>query len=170
MFCFNLGEAAVDELFYSRFTFNLSFFFRFSTWKWLLSLGNHAIISSITIRDWVEIFWFVIALLLYRKSAILELSFLNPKNLSLPNQFSKAICQYILNLMSKKKLGCFNDWINAYFQSFIICLLPHGRYEHFSGQHFFQNFLGVSEHNSANLGKSSGKHYEVMKIFDHWQI
>ena len=124
MFCFNLGEAAVDELFYSRFTFNLSFFFRFSTWKWLLSLGNHAIISSITICDWVEIFWFVIALLLYRKSAILGLSFLNPKNLSLPNQFSKAICQYILNLMSKKKLGCFNDWINAYFQSFIR-LPPH---------------------------------------------
>ena len=26
--------------------------------------------------------------------------------------------------MSKKKLGSFNDWINAYFQSFI-CLLPH---------------------------------------------
>ena len=32
-----LGEAAVDEFFYSRFTFKLSFFFRFSTWKWLVS-------------------------------------------------------------------------------------------------------------------------------------
>ena len=31
MFCFNLGEAAVDEFFYSRFTFKLSFFFRFSS-------------------------------------------------------------------------------------------------------------------------------------------
>ena len=72
----------------------------------------------------VWIFWFVIALLLYRKSAILGLSFLDPKDLCLPNQFSKAFCQYILNLMSKKKLGSFNDWINAYFQSFI-CLLPH---------------------------------------------
>ena len=28
MFCFNLGEA-VDEFFYSRFTFKFSFFFRF---------------------------------------------------------------------------------------------------------------------------------------------
>ena len=27
MFCFNLGEAAVDKFFYSRFTFKLSFFF-----------------------------------------------------------------------------------------------------------------------------------------------
>ena len=98
MFYFNLGQAAVDELFYSRFTFNLSFFFRFSTWKWLLSLGNHATISSITISNWVEFFWFAIALLLYRKSAILGLSFLDPKNLSLPNKFSKAFCQYILNL------------------------------------------------------------------------
>ena len=32
-------------------------------------------ISSITISDWFEFFWFVIALLLYRKSAILGLSF-----------------------------------------------------------------------------------------------
>ena len=59
--------------------------------------------------DWFEIFWFLIALLLYPKSAILGLSFLDPKDLCLPNQFSKAFCQYILNLMSKKKLGSFND-------------------------------------------------------------
>ena len=78
----------------------------------------------------LKCFWFLIALLLYPKSTILGLSFLNPKDLCLPNQFSKAFCQYILNLMSKKKLGSFNDGINAYFQSFI-CLLPHDRYEHF---------------------------------------
>ena len=61
--------------------------------------------------------------MLYRKSAILGLSFLHPKDLCLPNQFSKAFCQYILNLMSKKKSGSFNDWINTYFQS-LICLPP----------------------------------------------
>ena len=72
----------------------------------------------------LKCFWFLIALLVYPKSTILGLSFLNPKDLCLPNQFSKAFCQYILNLMSKKKLGSFNDWINAYFQSFI-CLPPH---------------------------------------------
>ena len=90
----------------------------------IVSWGNHGTINSITISDWFEFFWFVPALLLYWKSAILGLSFLRPKDLCLPNQFSKVFCQYILNLMSKKKLGSFDDWINAYFQSFI-CLSPH---------------------------------------------
>ena len=40
---------------------------------------------------------------------------------------TKVLCQYILNRMSKKKLGSFNDLIKAFFQSFI-CLL---QYEHF---------------------------------------
>ena len=78
----------------------------------------------ITISDWFEFLWFVIALLLYWKSAILALSFINPEDLYLSNQFSKAFCQYILNLMSKKKLDSFNDWINAYFQCFT-CLPSH---------------------------------------------
>ena len=51
----------------------------------------------------LKCFWFLIALLLYPKSTILGLSFLDPKDLCLPNQFSKAFCQYIPNLMSKKK-------------------------------------------------------------------
>ena len=38
---------------------------------------------------------------------------------------TKGFCQYILNLMSKKKLVSFSlDWINGYFQSFIR-LPPH---------------------------------------------
>ena len=82
----------------------------------------------ITISDWFECFWFVIALLLYWKSAILGLSFIDPEDLYLSNQFSKAFCQYILNLMSKKKLGSFNDWINTCFPSFI-CLLLHDRFD-----------------------------------------
>ena len=68
--------------------------------------------------------------MLYRKSDILGLSFLDPKDLCLPNQLSKAFCEYILNLVSKKKLGSFNDIINTYFKSFI-CLPPVARYEHF---------------------------------------
>ena len=40
---------------------------------------------------------------------------------------TKAFCQYIFDLMSKKKLGGFNDLINAYFQS-LVCL---PQYEHF---------------------------------------
>ena len=90
----------------------------------------------------VWIFWFVIALLLYRKSAILGLSFLDPKDLCLPNQFSKAFCQYILNLMSKKKLGSFNDLIiNTCFQSFIC--LPRYRYEHFLASIFCKVSLAL---------------------------
>ena len=60
----------------------------------------------------------------YIERAILGLFFIDPKDLCLPNYFSKAFCHYILNLMSKKKLDSFSDWINAYFQSFI-CLSPY---------------------------------------------
>ena len=107
-------------------------------------------------------------LLTYWKSAILGLSVLDPKNLWLPNQFSKVSCQYILNLMSKRKSGSFSDWINAYFQSFI-CLPPHNM-NIFWPVHLFRNFLGVSKQDSANLGITYKKHYEAMKTFFHWQI
>ena len=108
----------------------------------LVSWGNHGTISSITISDSFEFFWFVQALLLYWKSAILGLSFLRPKDLCLPNQFSKAFCQYILNLMSKKKLGSFNDLIiNTCFQSFIY--LPRYRYEHFLASIFCKVSLAL---------------------------
>ena len=50
--------------------------------------------------------------------------YLDYLSLILPYQFSKAFYQYILNLMSEKKLGCFNDLVNPYFQSFI-CLPSH---------------------------------------------
>ena len=53
-------SAAVDGFFYSRFTFKLSFVFRLSTWKWLVSSGNHTTISSTTISDWFDLFWFII--------------------------------------------------------------------------------------------------------------
>ena len=38
----------------------------------------------------LKCFWFLIALLLYPKSTILGLSFLDPKDLCLPNQFSRG--------------------------------------------------------------------------------
>ena len=88
MFCFNLGEAAVDEFFYSRFTFNLSFCFSFSTWKWLVSNKGIILLSAaLPLAIGLICFWFVIALLLYRESVILGLSFLDPKDLCLPNSF-----------------------------------------------------------------------------------
>ena len=55
---------------------------------------------------------------------------------------TKAFCQYILNLMSKKKLGSFNDLIiNTYFQSFIC--LPRYRYEHFLASIFCKVSLAL---------------------------
>ena len=38
----------------------------------------------------LNFFWFLIALLLYPKSAVLGLSFLDPKDLCLQNQFSRG--------------------------------------------------------------------------------
>ena len=38
----------------------------------------------------LKCFWFLIALLLYPKSTILELSFLDPKDICLPNQFLRG--------------------------------------------------------------------------------
>ena len=81
----------------------------------------------------LKCFWFLIALFLYPKSTILGLSFLDPKDLCLPNQFLRGSWQkrsdstYLTWLMPKKKLDSFNDLINTYFQSFIC--LP--QYEHF---------------------------------------
>ena len=49
--------------------------------------------SHITISDWFEMFWFLIALLLYPKSTIFGLSFLDPKDICLPNQFSRGSWQ-----------------------------------------------------------------------------
>ena len=79
---------------------------------------------------------------------------------------AKPFCQYLLNLMSKKKLGSFIDLIiNTYFQSFVylsIYGLP--RYP------WHYCFLGITEQNSANLGVTKQKHYDAMETFIHWQI
>ena len=92
-------------------------------------------ISSITISDWFEFFWFVIALLLYRKSAILGLSFLDPKDLCLPNQFSRGSWQ-------KRSVSTYLTWcqrrnwvasmieLTLIFNPSYVCH-PVPRYEHF---------------------------------------
>ena len=96
MFSHTLGEAAVGEFFYSKlFTFKLSFFFRLFP-----TCGSS--VEAITPRSAtlplatdLRIFWFLMELLLklYPKSAILRLSFLDPKDLYLPNQFSRRSSQ-----------------------------------------------------------------------------
>ena len=93
MFCSILGEAAVDELSYSRFIFKFSFFLRLSTWNWLVSWSVKTIMplsTTLPLAIGLKCFWFLIALLLYQKSTILGLSFLDPKDLCLPNQLSRG--------------------------------------------------------------------------------
>ena len=85
----------------------------------------------------LKCFWYLIALLLHLKSAILVFKRI----------LTKESCQYILNLMLKKKLGSFNDLIiNTYFQSFI-CLpiygLPWYWYEHFLASIFCKLSLAL---------------------------
>ena len=83
--------------------------------------------SDITISNWFEFFWFLIALLLYPKSAYVLWIIIPQSQRSLPNKqvferiFTKVFCQYILNLMSKKKLGSFNDSINTFFNRSYVC-------------------------------------------------
>ena len=125
-------SAAVGGFFSSRFTFERPFFFRFLTW-------NHGTISNITITDWLEMFLV--------SNSIIFISKVNhtwsKRSLSTKPVFqkilTKALCQYILDLMSKKKLGTFNELINAYFQSFIC--LPW--YEHFLASIFCKVSLAL---------------------------
>ena len=49
-----------------------------------------AIMRLLPLAIGLKCFWFVIALLLYPKSTILALSFLDPKDLCLPNKFSRG--------------------------------------------------------------------------------
>ena len=80
--------------------------------------------SHIIISDWFEMFWFLIALLLYPKSAIFGLSFLDPKDRCLPNQFSRRSWQE--RSVSTYLTGCQRRNLTAYFQSFIC--LPRCKY------------------------------------------
>ena len=102
----------------------------------------------------LKCFWFLIALLLYPKSTILGLSFLNHKNLCLPKQVSRGSWQ-------KRSVSTYLTWcqrrnwvasmieLTFIFKPSYVCRPTIWT---FSGQHLFQNFLGVSEQNSANLG------------------
>ena len=110
----------------------------------LANIGRYVIKSAtLPLAIGLKFSWFLISLLLYPKPAILGLSFFNPKDLPTKPVFERIVtmtfCRYILNLMSKKELGSFNDWIKAYFQSFIF--LPW--YKHFLAS-IFCKFSRVS--------------------------
>ena len=79
--------------------------------------------QKITISDWFESFLVSNSIIVISKVSHTWIIF--PRSWrSLPTKpifermLTKAFCQHILSLMSKNKLDIFNDWINAYFQSF----------------------------------------------------
>ena len=82
-----MGEEAVDGIFYSRFTFKLSFFLGFQHGS---GSPVQAIMRLLPLVIGLKCFWFLMALLLQPKSTILGLSFLDPKDLCLPNQFLRG--------------------------------------------------------------------------------
>ena len=68
---------------------------------WFLSLysyilDNHATISNITIRDWLEMFLVSNSIVVI--STILGLSFLDPKDLSLPYQFWEDLDKSVVSV------------------------------------------------------------------------
>ena len=121
MFCYFMRSSS-SWVFWLRFTFKLLFVLGFEHGS---GTSVKAIMQLLPLAIGLRCFWFLIVLFLYLKSTILGSSFLDLKDLCLPNQFSRGSWrsfQYILNLMSKKELGSLNDLIiNTYFQSFI-CL------------------------------------------------
>ena len=96
-----------------------------------------AIVRQLPLAIGLKCFWFLIALLLYPKSTTLGLSFLDPKDLCLPNQFSRASWQkcsastYLTWCQRRNWVASLIEFNNAYFQSFIC--LPQWT---FSGQDF----------------------------------
>ena len=93
--------------------------------------------------------WFLIVLLLYPKSTIFGLSFLDIKDLCLPIRFSRgswqkrSVSTYLTSCQRRNwKLGSFNDLIiNTYFQSFIC--LPRYWYEQFPASIFCKVSLAL---------------------------
>ena len=108
-----LAEAAVNELFYSRFTFKISFFKGFwhgnsSSVKAILPLS-----ATLPVAIGLKCFLFLITLLLYQSQPCLDylssIQQIFAYQTSFRENLDKSFLTYILNLMSKKILGSFNE-------------------------------------------------------------
>ena len=120
MFWYILGEVAVDEFFYSRFIFKFQSFLDYfqhgscSLVKGIMALSAtlpSAIglkIFCITVISKVSHTWILSSIL---KIFAYQTSFWD-------EILTKAFCQYILNLMSKKKRGSFNYWTLCFIPSY----------------------------------------------------
>ena len=94
MFCYILGETAVDgDFFIQDLHLNFHSFLGFRHWNGSSVKAIMPLSATLTLAIGLECFWFLIALLRYPKSTILGLPFLDPKDLYLPNQFSRESWQ-----------------------------------------------------------------------------
>ena len=76
--------------------------------------------------DWFEMFLFSNRLLLYQKSTILRLSFLDPKDLCLPNQFSRGSRQKhsvstYLTWCQRRNWAASMIWLTLIFNPLHVC-------------------------------------------------
>ena len=85
-----MGETEVDEFFYSRFTFKLFIFLGFQHESGLSVKAIMPLSATLPLATGLKSFCFLKALLLYPKSIMPGLSFLDPKDLCLTNQFLRG--------------------------------------------------------------------------------
>ena len=81
------------SFFYLRFGVKISFLLGFQHRSGSSVSAITSLSATLPLAIDLKIFWFIIALLLYPATAILGLSFLDPKDLCPPNQFSKGSWQ-----------------------------------------------------------------------------
>ena len=149
MFSFNLEEAAVDEFFYSRFTIKFSFFFRFSTWKW--SSVEAIMVLSAALPLVIRLNFFG----LYKHYCYIEsqpyLDYLSSglKIFACQTSFQKRSVNTYLTWCQRRNWVASMIELTLIFNPSYVCRPTIWT---IYGQHLFQNFLDVSEQNSANLG------------------
>ena len=125
MFCYILVEEGVDEFFFIQdLHLNFHSFFGF----------QHGSIPSVQAIMWLlslaiglKCFWFLVALLLYPKSNIPELFFLDPRDLCLPNQFSRgswqklSVSTYLIWCQRRNWVASMIWWLTLIFDPSYVC-------------------------------------------------
>ena len=125
MFCYILVEEGVDEFFFIQdLHLNFHSFFGF----------QHGSIPSVQAIMWLlslaiglKCFWFLVALLLYPKSNIPELFFLDPRDLCLPNQFSRgswqklSVSTYLIWCQRINWVASMIWWLTLIFDPSYVC-------------------------------------------------
>ena len=143
MFCYILGEQQLMSFFIQDLHLNFHSFLGFQHGSDSSVNAIMLLSATLPLAIGLKCFWFLIALLLYQSQPCLDylssIQQIFAYQTSFRENLDKSFLTYILNLMSKKILGSFNDLISTYFQYFIC--LP--RYEHFLASIFCKVSLAL---------------------------